>query len=138
MEDKKKQKSENKWPLTPEELFQMDDAPLPELYNAIYFCKHEHGTLNHYGYAITSTNKADKIWSAACDIQTFITGVRSMKQIALGLYLHRLTGNKEGITALHKCNHVISYDDICVQSMGANHIFTKWLLSFLAQRGCNT
>ena len=98
-------------------IFPLDmNAPLPELYNAIYFCKHNHGTLNDYGYAITSTNEADNIWSAACDIQTFITGVRSMKQIALGLYLHRLTGNKEGITALHKCNHVISYDDICVQN----------------------
>ena len=112
-----KKKDVDKWPLTPEELLsRMDEGPLPELYNAIYFCKHEYGTLNDHGYAITSANKANKIWSAASDLETFITGVRSTKQIVLGLYLHRLTGNKEGITALHKYNHVISYDDICVQN----------------------
>ena len=112
-----KKRNTKKWPLTPEELLsQMDEGPLPDLYNAIYFSKYEHGKLNEHGYAMESAGITTKIWFMAGDWETFVTGESSMKQIVLGLYLHRITGSKEGINALHKCNHLISYNKICDQN----------------------
>ena len=54
-----------KWPLTPDEMISMlDEGPVPELYNAIYYTMNERGKENAYGYAITKSNvKATKIWS---------------------------------------------------------------------------
>ena len=34
------------------------------------------------------------------------------KQIVTGLTVHRLTGNKEVVSSLHKLNHCISYNDV--------------------------
>ena len=63
-----KKKETDKWPLTPEELLaRIDEGPLSELYNTIYFSIHEHGKLNDKGYAITSATQATKIWSTASD-----------------------------------------------------------------------
>ena len=107
----------NDWPMSPEDLIdKMDSGPLPEIYNAIYYSMHEKGTLNGYGYAVTPQNQATKIWSLACDWESLVSRKRSPKQIALGLVLHRITGNKEAINILHKSNHVISYHDVRMQN----------------------
>ena len=50
---------------------------------------------------------------------------KSPKQIMLGLYLHRLTGKKEVISALHKYNHTISYDDIHIQNSAWANMITS-------------
>ena len=121
-----KKEKEDQWPLTPEELLsRIDEGPLPELYNVIYFSTHEYGKLNSSGYAITSAIQATKIWSIASDWETLVTKKRSPKQIVLGLVLHRTTGNKEAVTALHKCNHVISYNDIRLQNNAWAHMVSS-------------
>ena len=45
-----------------------------------------------------------------------ITGIKNAKQIALGLYVHRLTANKEVVTALWKSGHAISPNDVRLQN----------------------
>ena len=112
--DKKKQ-----WPLTPEELTEMlDRGPAQCLYNAIYYTMHDHAKLNEYGYAETPTHlKAIKIWSLASDWESLIAAQPTPKQAVMGLVIHRMTGSKEVANMLHKCNHVISYQDIRVQNL---------------------
>ena len=80
-------------PLSPEEFLSMlDQGPLPDLYNAIYYSMCDRGKRNEYGYMITSQTKATKIWSLASDWETLITGAPSPKQAIMGLVLHRITG----------------------------------------------
>ena len=110
---------EKKWPLTADELIeQLDKRPLPELFNAVYFTVHDFGSKIQYGYASTSSfNKARKIWALASDWQSLITRESTPKQNMLGLTLHRLTGSKEVIDILHKCNHTVSYNDVRMQNL---------------------
>eukprot|EP00794_Sanderia_malayensis_P017244 gene17244-18963_t len=59
-----KQKQRYDFPLTSEEFIKsLDEGPLPELYNAIFYSMHDSATINEYGYAATSRVKATKIWS---------------------------------------------------------------------------
>eukprot|EP00794_Sanderia_malayensis_P016277 gene16277-17916_t len=114
---KLKQKQRYDFPLTSEEFIKsLDEGPLPELYNAIFYSMHDSATINEYGYAVTSRVKATKIWSLASDWESLLTKVPSPKQAIMGLVLHRLTGNKEVINTLHKCNHVMSYNNIRMQN----------------------
>ena len=80
-------------PLSPEDFLSMlDQGPLPDLYNVIYYSMCDRGKRNEYGYMITSQAKATKIWSLASDWETLITGAPSPKQAIMGLVLHRITG----------------------------------------------
>ena len=45
-----------------------------------------------------------------------ITGIKNSKQIALGLYIHRLTGSKEAFITLWKSGHTISPNDVRIQN----------------------
>lgn len=101
-------------PLTAEEIIrQLDEGPLPEIYNAIFYTLNDYGEKNEYGYNATSSRvKAAKIWSLASDWENLVTKRPSPKQAILGLVLHRITGSKESIGYLHKLNHTISYNDI--------------------------
>ena len=57
--------------------------------------------LNEFGLTITdSKNISTKIWCLAGDWTALITDVKNAKQIALALYVHRLTASKEVGTAL--------------------------------------
>ena len=81
------------WPLSPEDFLSMlDQGPLPDLYNAIYYSMCDRVKRNEYGYMITFQAKATKIWSLASDWETLITGAPSPKQAIMGLVLHRITG----------------------------------------------
>ena len=49
---------EEKWPLTPEELFaSFDEGPLPVLYNVIFYTTDDSAIINKYGYAVRSLVK---------------------------------------------------------------------------------
>ena len=88
-----KEKEHHQWPLSPEELIaKLDDGPLPDLYNAIYYSIYDQGEKNEHGYAVTSSAKATKIWSIASDWESLITKSPSPKQAVIGLVLHRITG----------------------------------------------
>jgi len=64
---------------------------------------------NEFSFAkVNSQNIARKIWSLACDWTSLITDIKNAKQIALGLYVHRLTASKEVGLALWKSGHAIS------------------------------
>eukprot|EP00794_Sanderia_malayensis_P012974 gene12974-14308_t len=106
-----KQKQRYDFPLTSEEFIKsLDEGPLPELYNAIFYSMHDSATINEYGYAATSRVKATKIWSLASDWESLLTKVPSPKQAIMGLVLHRLTDGHSktdcdlmsAITALRK------------------------------------
>ena len=87
--------------------------PQRELYNIIYSTIHGTFKENENGYAITlSEILSTKIWSLACDWESLITRKMTPKQIVTGLTVHRLTGNKEVVSSLHKLNHCISYNDV--------------------------
>ena len=47
-------KSDIAWPLTSAELFsRIDNGPLPEIYNAIYFSIYQYASINQYGSTTT-------------------------------------------------------------------------------------
>ena len=83
-------------------------GPLPDLYNA---------PKNEYGYMMTNFNvQAVEIWSLESDWESFISEV-SPKQPVMGLVVRRLSGSKEIVNMLHKCNRAISYHDIRTQNL---------------------
>ena len=69
-----------------------------------------------YGYAVTSSVKATKIWSIASDWEYLIPKRKDPKQDLLGLVIHRNTGSKETISFLHECCHTLSYKDTLLQN----------------------
>ena len=77
----------------------------------------------------TSSNSlATKIWSTVTDWESLITRKRSPKQVVLGTIIHRMSGSKNSIKLLNKCNHVISYNKIQIQNkvwsnLGSSRIF---------------
>lgn len=83
----------------------LDNGPIPDLYNTIYATKYGHSfKTNTHGYAITpSEHVANKIWSICCDWVAFVTSQPTSKQVLLSINIHRLTGSKESVTYLHKC-----------------------------------
>ena len=107
-----KKKTEMELPLSPEEFLSMlDEGPLPEIYNAIYYSMHDNGKKNEYGYVITSRVKATKIWSLASDWETLMTGSPSPKQAIMGLVLHRITGkNTSYFTYYYMASYNITTD----------------------------
>ncbi len=91
-----KQKHKCNFPLTSEDFIKsLDEGPLPELYNTIFYSKHDRATINEYGYAVTSRVKATKIWSLASDWESLLTKAPTPKQAIMGLVLHRLTGESK-------------------------------------------
>ena len=112
-----------KWPSTVADIIAgLDkDKPIAELFNVIYMTMNTKWKssvpLNKYGFAkVNSKNIARKIWSLACDWTSLITDIKNAKQIALGLYVHRLTASKEVGLALWKSGHAISPNDVRKQN----------------------
>ena len=91
----RKEKEEN-LPMTPEELLaSFDEGPFPELYNAIFYTTHDSALINEYGYEVTSTVKATKIWSIASDSEYLITKRKIPSRLFLGwLYIEIPTVKK--------------------------------------------
>ena len=49
----------------------------------------------------------------------------------MGLVIHRLSGNKQIVNMLHKCNHAISYHDIRTQNLAwSRMMYLEWLGRF--------
>ncbi len=95
---KMKTQEKPEWPLSPEELIcKLDEGPLPDLYNAIYYSMYDNMKKNEHGYAVTSRTKATKIWSIASDWETLVTNSPSPKLAVMGLVLHRITGKNRRI-----------------------------------------
>ena len=108
-------KSQQKWPISAEELIESLDSsgPFTNIYNVIAWSLHPDRTLNEHGYVSTpSKNEANKLWAISSDWESLITKERSAKGAALSLTVHRLTGSKETSNFLHRCGHGISYADI--------------------------
>ncbi len=92
---------------------QLNDGPIPELYNVIYATMYPTFKTNDQGFAETESNNiGTKIWSLALDWQSLITRENNAKQAVLGLTVHRLTASKETSQVLHKLGHSISYNSI--------------------------
>ena len=106
-------KQEGIWPVDIEVEDMMNEGCFPELYNAIYYSLYDHkASKNYFGFAETTSHiKAIKIWSLASDWESLITGQASPKQAALGLILHHMSGSKDMINMLHKCNRTIFYHE---------------------------
>ena len=88
------------WPLSPEKLVALlHKAPLPELYNAIYYTLYDTAKKNTYGYNITSsTARATRIWSLASDWEYLETNNLSPKQAVTDLVLHRISSKLKNKT----------------------------------------
>ena len=82
------------WPLSREQLAQLlDKGALPELYNAMYHTLFDGSKKNEFGYNVTtSSNKATRICSIACDWEYLIANKPLPKQTVTGLVLHRISG----------------------------------------------
>ena len=88
-----KPKSDITGTLTQEELLsRIDNGPLAEIYNAIYFSIYQSASINQYRYATKSHIKPTKIWPLASDWEGLIIKQRTPKMSALGMALHRITG----------------------------------------------
>ena len=119
----------------------MNEGCFPELYNTIYYRLYDHNASKKYfGFAETTAHiKAIKIWSLDSDWESLITGQASPKQAVLGLILHHMTGSKDMINMLHKCNHTIFYHEIREQNMAwANMVSTRHSLLSNMRKGAVT
>ena len=123
-------RGEISYPITPEEFEEaLKSGSLPALYSAIYHTVREGGKENEFGYMDTSSNSlATKIWSTATDWESLISRKPSPKQIVVGTIIHRMSGSKNAIKLLSKCNHVISYNKIQIRNkvwsyLGSSRIF---------------
>ena len=71
------------------------ETPLPVIYNVIHQTTYSHSTLNHLGYAETSSrNIALKIWYLSLAWESLISRKKNTFQACTGLVTHRMTGRK--------------------------------------------
>ena len=69
----------------------LDKGPLPETYKAVYYMLFDGLKKNEFGYNVTtSSNKALRIWSIACDWGYLITNKPLPNQTTSVLVLHRI------------------------------------------------
>ena len=107
------QESGNFQVLEPNDITDMEQTPLPDLYNVIYNSMYSYSKLNEYGFASTeSQNIATKIWSLSLDWTSLILGVANKKQCVLSLTMHRLTGKREPVEMLERLGAGISYNKV--------------------------
>ena len=80
-----------------------NDQPIVELFNVIYMTVSKTWKSSVLGLQMLTLKHCPQ------DLETaLITGIKNSKQIALGLYIHRLTGSKEAVITLWKSGHTIS------------------------------
>ena len=134
-------KKASDFPYTHEGLIEnLNQGPLPDLYNVIYLTIKDTCSLNEHGYAVTtSKNLASKIWSTAYDWEALITGQKNPKQVLMGMTIHHITASKEVANYLHRAYHIISYYDIRMQNLAWENIghlvkASKRIFAKLSQR----